>query len=174
MRSFRCSAVKGSPVLLAALVASPATAAEPPVDAVPFFCAATVEAGSEALLECRRSDTRELIPTVPPGAFLFITDVMTLPASEAVGGVFTASFGRDQAASNFPGTPSLDLIGHPFQVLNFTTPFVILREGEALSVANSVQSDFAIEVRASGYLAATFVEPPPEVIFLDGFEEPQG
>ncbi|MBB6086720.1 hypothetical protein [Wenzhouxiangella marina] len=156
-----------------ALLISPSTPATPPVDAVPFYCAATVEPGSEALLECRRSDTRELIPVVPPGLFLFITDVMTQPASEAVEGVFTASFGRDQQGSDFPGTPSLDLIGHPFQMLNFTTPYVILAEGEALAVANSAQSDFAIEVRASGYLSGTFVEPPPAVIFLDRFEETQ-
>lgn len=158
-------------VLVACLVHAPAPAA-PPADAVPFFCSATAEIGTEAVLECRRSDTRELISPVPSGMFLFVTDVFTSPASAAVGGVFTASFGRDREGNDFPGQPSLDLIGFPVQVLNFTTPHVVLWQNEILSVANFAESDFDIEVRASGYLAPTFVEPLAEIILRDGFESP--
>lgn len=157
---------------LAVLLLPEAAPAAPPDDAVPFFCSATAAIGTEALLECRRSDSRELISTVPSGMLLFVTDVMTNPASTAVEGVFMATFGRDLADSDLPGTPSLDLIGHPVQALNFTTPYLVLSPDEILSVANFAESDFDIEVRASGYLAQTFVQPSAEVILLDGFEDP--
>jgi hypothetical protein len=104
--------------------------------------------------------------------FLFVTDVLTNPASAAVDGVFTASLGRKQEGDAFLGHPSLDLIGQPEQALNFTTPYVVLWQNEDLLVANFAGSDFDIEVRASGYMAQTFVEPLGEIIFLDGFEDP--
>jgi hypothetical protein len=146
--------------------------AAPPAGAVPFYCSGTAEIGTEAVLECRRSDTREVITPVPSGMFLFVTDVLTNPASAAVDGVFTASLGRKQEGDAFLGHPSLDLIGQPEQALNFTTPYVVLWQNEDLLVANFAGSDFDIEVRASGYMAQTFVEPLGEIIFLDGFEDP--
>ena len=157
---------------LTALLLPASVPAAFPADAVPFFCSAVVKIGTEAVLECRRSDTRELIAAVPTAMFLFVTDVLTNPASAAIEGVFTASFGRDREGNDFPGPPRLDLIGHPVQALNFTTPYVILMPGESLSVANFAESDFDIEVRASGFMAQTVVEPPGEIILKDGFEDP--
>ena len=122
------------------------------------------------VLECRRSDTRELVSPAPAGMFLFVTDIIVNPASTVTSGVFTASIGRDRDSSNFPGRPRLDLIGDPVEVLNFTTPYIILGQNEDLSVANFAESDFDIDVWASGYMAQTFVEPPAETIFQDSFE----
>ena len=158
-------------VALAILLLHAPLSAAPPNDAVPVYCSATAEVGTEAIFECRRSDTRELIAPLPSGTYLFVTDVMTNPASAAVDGVFTASFGRDLEGNDFPGEPQLDLIGQPVQVLNFTTPYVVLRQNETLAVANFAESDFGIEVRVSGYMAQTFVEPPSEILLQDGFED---
>ena len=155
---------------LMSMVVSLSVMATPPSDAIPFYCNTTAAVGTEVVLACWRSDTRELVTPVPAGMFLFVTDIIANPAGPETSGVFTASIGRDRSEYAFPGRPQLDLIGHPTEVLNFTTPHIILRPADELAVANYAESDFDIDVWVSGYMARTFVEPPAESVFLDGFE----
>ena len=140
----------------------------PPGDAAPFLCVSGVGVGVEVALVCRRADDGVIITPVPAGLYLYVTDIVVNPNNVATSGVFTASIGRDDA-SEFPNTPSLDLIGSPTQQLHFTTPYLVLRGGEQLATRNDADSPFPIDVRVSGYLAGTFVEQPP-AIFSDGFE----
>lgn len=155
---------------LTSMFVSLSVIATPPSDAIPFYCSATAPVGTEVVLTCRRSDTRELVTPVPTGMLLFVTDIIANPAGTDTSGVFTATIGRYRSEYAFPGRPVLDLIGHPTAVLNFTTPYIILRPAADLAVANFAESDFDIEVWASGYMARTFVEPPAETVFQDGFE----
>jgi hypothetical protein len=162
----RCGALFALTWLLGAVDAR--AGAAPPADAVPFLCVSGVGVAFEATLTCRRADSGVIITPVPTGLYLHVTDIVVNPNNIATSGVFTGSIGRDDA-SDYPNTPSLDLIGAPTQQLHFTTPYLVLRGGEQLAVRNDASSLFPIDVRVSGFLSGTFVQPPP-AIFADGFE----
>lgn len=147
-----------------------AVAAEPPEDSIPFNCVDAAGVGFESEIICRDARTGAAVTPVPAGLYLFVTDVVVVPNNAATTGIFKALVGRSDATA-FPGTPSIDLIGSPSQTLHFTTPYLVLREGETLSVANFASSAFPIDIRISGYLAETLIAPLPDEIFADGFED---
>ena len=132
----------------------PATAAPP--GAVPFFCSRSVGVGFEQPVSCRRADTRASFTSVPEGLFFHVTDIHITRNNAATTGYFAALIGRDDV-SDFPTYPRIDFTGEAIGVnaLHFTTPYIILRAGETLSVANFASSELSIDVYISGYLATT-------------------
>lgn len=139
---------------LAGLCALCAGASAAPPGAIPFHCVDGAGAGFESIVTCRRSDSRASFTTIPAGMFLHITDIVVNPNNAATVGTFKALLGRDDADA-FATSPSVDLIGSPTQVLHFSTPYLVFREGETMSLHNYASSDFPIDLRLSGYLAPT-------------------
>lgn len=140
------------PLLLA--LAAPAAAAPP--GAIPAFCETGIGVGGEAVLTCRRADTRAQFTNVPGGLFLHVTDIHVTRNNIATTGSFAVLIGRDDT-SDFPTYPSLDITGGPIGVnaISFTTPYIVLAQGESLAIANFESSDFPIDVYVSGYLASS-------------------
>jgi hypothetical protein len=138
--------------------AAPTATAAPP-GAIPVFCARGVAVDVEQIFTCRRADTRGTFMSVPAGMHFHVTDIHTVPNYAVLTGSFAALIGRDDA-DEFPTFPSLDITGTADRVnaLHFTTPYIILHEGESLAVANFSHSDYAIDVYVAGYLA-TQVSP---------------
>jgi hypothetical protein len=138
---------------LTLLGALPSAWAAPP-GAIPFYCYEGVGIGFEAVISCRRADTRALFSTVPAGMVLHVTDIVMDPNNASTTGTLSALIGRDDTTA-FPDDPSVGLLGFPTQSLHFTTPHIVLRAGESLSIAAFAASTAPIDVRVSGYLAAT-------------------
>lgn len=151
------------------VAAQAAMAAEAPEDSIQFHCMDAAGIDFESEITCRDSRTGAAITPVPAGFYLFVTDIVVAPDNTAAAGTFNAIPGRSDT-SPLPAVPSLDLLGSPSQQLQFTTPYIVLREGEMLAVANSTSSDFPIDIRISGHLAETLTAPLADEIFADGFE----
>lgn len=143
----------GMAVALLGAFAAPAAAAPP--GAIPVFCALGAGIDFEQVFTCRRADTRASFTSIPAGLYFHVTDIHITPNNASLTGTFAALIGRDDA-DEFPTFPSVDFFGSADRVnaLHFTTPYIILHEGESLSVANSSISSFPIDVYVAGYLAA--------------------
>ncbi|AKS41520.1 hypothetical protein [Wenzhouxiangella marina] len=138
-----------------ALTAGPGQTLAAPPGAVPVYCTGVAFQASESNLTCRRGDTRATVSTVPEGMFLHITDIVVNPNNTATSGTYSILVGRDDG-TEFPGTPSVELLGEAAGSYHFSTPYIVLSSGEAVAArvqSNSVLS--AMDVRASGYLAST-------------------
>lgn len=137
----------------ATLAAGPGRALAAPPGAIPVWCNGIAFEASENTLSCRRGDTRATVNTVPEGFFLHITDIVVNPNNTATSGTYSILVGRDTSLE-FPGTPSVELLGEASGSYHFSTPYIVLSSGEAVAVrvqSNSVLT--AMDVRASGYLA---------------------
>jgi hypothetical protein len=139
------------------LVGSAPPAAAAPPGAIPVFC--TVTASYDVTVQvtvCRRATERvSYFAAVPAGSFLHATDVVATPNLATLTGAFRVTIGRYTAGS-FPGSPSFRISGEASQVnsLHFTTPYIVLDEGESLAVYTGTESDFPVNLFISGYLAS--------------------
>jgi len=154
----KCIRSHAAPIAVAALilagVVAPAAAAPP--GAIPVFCAGGAGVTFEQVFNCRRADTRATFSAVPAGLHFHVTDIHVVPNWAVLTGSFAALVGRDDG-DEFPTYPSIDITGSADRVnaLHFSTPYIVLHEGESLAVANFSISDYAIDVYVAGYLATT-------------------
>lgn len=149
--------------LLALAWLAPRAAAE----TVPVFCARSAGVGFEQPFSCRRADTRASFTSVPAGMHLHVVQLHATPNNASTSGVFATLVGRDDADA-FPTFPSLDVRGDAETVnaLRFRTPYVILHEGETLSVANFDISEFPVDTYVSGFLSPVVRAPEPSSLGL--------
>jgi hypothetical protein len=150
---------------LAALLCVAACAALAPraaAQTVPVFCARGAGIGFEQPFSCRRADTRTSFTSVPAGMHLHVMHLHATPNNASTSGAFAMLVGRDDG-DEFPTFPSLDMNGGATTVnaLRFRTPYVILNEGETLSVANFEHSDFPVDTYVSGFLSPVVRAPEP-------------
>jgi len=134
---------------------------------VPVFCARGAGVGFEQPFSCRRADTRASFTSVPAGMHLHVMQLHATPNNASTAGSFAMLVGRDDA-DEFPTFPSLDVTGNASTVnaLQFRTPYVILREGETLSVANFEISEFPVDTYVSGFLSPIVRAPEPSSLAL--------
>lgn len=149
--------------MLALALGAPSAAAQ----VIPVFCARGAGIGFEQPFTCRRADTRASFTSVPAGMHLHVMHVHATPNNASTSGSFATLVGRDDA-DEFPTYPSFDMRGSAAVVnaLRFRTPYVILREGETLSVANFDQSAFPVDTYVSGFLSRVVRAPEPSSLGL--------
>lgn len=152
LRTLACMAV----VAGSFLVAPAPSAVAAPKGATPVFCTVTANYNETVQVTlCRRATERvSFFTAVPPGNYLHVTDVWATPNFAVLTGAFRVTIGRYTGGS-FPGSPSFRFSGEAANVnaLHFTTPYIVLDEGESLAVFTNPVSDFPLNLYISGYLA---------------------
>lgn len=140
-----------------------------PDEAIPVYCLeARASTGSGMVTpNCYRSDTRSLVMPVPTDYRFAVTDVVVNRNGLATSGTLNVSIGR--AGTTFPTTPQFDFSGKVLetQKIEFTSPYVVLQEGERLGVYNGDSNALTTDIFVSGYLIPVVTTPPTAIVMAD-------
>lgn len=128
------------------------------VEAIPFYCSEAITSpGDLEQPSCFRSDTRTSVTPVPEGHFMFITDVHFNKNSTDNAGEAFVYVGRNDDVT-IPATPRINFSLSDLNSINhltWSTPRIILREGERPAIYNSSSSTRVVDAFMTGYLVKT-------------------
>lgn len=129
-------------------------AAEPGPVLEPVSCFIGLGAGVEGQPVCLLPRDGSTFASVPEGMFFAVTDILAHRTNNATTGDFLGVVGVDDA-DDFPTFPRFEVHGTALRPFThaFSTPLVVLTEGERIAMRNDPNSDLAVDFFVSGFLA---------------------